>query len=71
MSSRSDRIYLTHIQRLQDRNRLLAECLADERRLRKNAYAHYQRRIDSKFFWCIDVMTEVMRSASPQIIPKK
>jgi len=39
-----------HIARLQEQNRLLAECLADERRLRKQAYAWYQKRLKSRWW---------------------
>ena len=44
--------YAAHIARLQDQNRLLAECLSDERRLRKQAYKWYQERLHSKW-WCL------------------
>lgn len=44
------RVYHNHIRRLQEQNRLLSEMLAQERKLRKEAYAWYQRRLDGKFW---------------------
>jgi hypothetical protein len=41
-----------HVRRLQEQNRLLAECLADERRLRKGAYNWYRERLGS-WFYCL------------------
>lgn len=45
-----------HIARLQEQNRLLAECLAEERKKRKEAYAWYQKRLRSKFYSVLDLM---------------
>lgn len=45
-----------HTTRLQEQNRLLSECLADERRLRKEAYAWYQKRLQSRFWGVMDMM---------------
>jgi hypothetical protein len=42
-----------HIARLQERNRVLAEMLAEERELRCHAYKWYIEKLNSKFwmFW--------------------
>ena len=48
--------YAAHVARLQEQNRLLAECLADERRLRKNAYAWYQKRLQSRWWSLMDMV---------------
>lgn len=52
---------VAHLRRLQEQNRLLAECLADERKLRKEAYAYYQRRLRS--WWCrtLDAVVTIVR----------
>ena len=50
------RCYAAHIARLQEQNRLLSECLADERRLRKQAYAWYQKRLQSRWWSLMDVV---------------
>lgn len=47
--------YATHIARLQEQNQLLSECLADERRLRKQAYAWYQKRLQNRWWSLIDM----------------
>lgn len=47
---------LKQIKRLQDQNKILAECLADERRLRKLAYGWYQRRLLSKWGAVLDLI---------------
>lgn len=43
-----------HIARLQERNRLLAECLADERKLRQEAHGWYRQRLQSRFWSLLD-----------------
>jgi len=48
--------YAAHVRRLQEQNRLLAECLADERRLRKQAYAWYQKRLQSRWWSLMDMV---------------
>lgn len=50
-----------HIARLQEQNRLLAECLADERRLRKQAYAWYQKRLQNRWWSIVDTMLMCVR----------
>ena len=42
-----------HVARLIEQNRLLAECLAEERKLRKDAYKWYSDRLNNKIqaFW--------------------
>lgn len=50
-------IYLRHIKRLQEQNRLLAEVIASERKLRKQAYSWYLRRLQSKWWSVIDILT--------------
>lgn len=51
-----------HIKRLQEQNRLLAECLADERRLRKQAYRWYMGRLSSRFISLFDWLTYSLRT---------
>ncbi len=46
----SARVQNKHIARLQARNKVLAEALADERILRKKAYKYYNDRLNSRFF---------------------
>lgn len=50
-----------HVRRLQEQNRLLAECLADERKLRKEAYRWYRDRLNSRFFVWLDLFSLVRR----------
>lgn len=47
-------VYLRHIARLQEQNRLLAEVVATERRARKQAYAWYFNRLRSRFWFIVD-----------------
>lgn len=61
MSERDRLGYLNQIRRLQERNRLLAECLADERRLRKRAYKYYMDRLRSRFLRFMDMVMLVAR----------
>ena len=61
MSSNERTVYLKHIERLQERNRLLSEVLADERRLRKAAYKWYEGRLRSRLWWFIDLMLMASR----------
>lgn len=42
-------VYINQIKRLQAQNALLAECLSDERALRKKAYDYYQKKLNSLF----------------------
>ncbi len=49
-------IYLKQIKRLQEKNVLLAECLCEERQLRKGAYNWYQNRLKSKLSWITDYL---------------
>jgi hypothetical protein len=49
-----------HIARLQEQNRLLAECLADERQLRKQAYAWYQKRLKSRWLSMLEMFVAVV-----------
>lgn len=50
------RIYLNHIRRLQERNRVLAEMLADERTARRSAYKWYAKRLNSHVWILMDYM---------------
>jgi len=54
--SDSGQVYRKQIRRLQEQNKLLAECLADERGRRKRAYDWYQNRLHSRL-WTIFDMT--------------
>ena len=60
-STTPEETYLKHIHRLQDQNRLLAECLADERQMRKEAYKWYQDRLNSRFWGLFDMMMRSMK----------
>lgn len=51
-------IYTNQIKRLQEQNALLAECLADERALRKKAYDYYQKKLNSRFMRTIGFLFE-------------
>lgn len=55
--------YTKHIERLQEQNRLLAECLADERRLRKEAYAVYRKRASSRLISAMDMFLFAVNDA--------
>lgn len=55
---------IRNISRLQEQNRLLAECLAEERGLRKRAYKHYQIRLQSRFAWVADLIAITFLSKS-------
>lgn len=55
------RVQNNHIRRLQERNKALAEMLAQERLARKRAYQHlrgarrdYEGRLASRFMWLFD-----------------
>lgn len=54
-------VLLRQIKRLQDRNRLLAEVVADERRMRHAAYKWYQDRLASKWAFLFDSVWESMK----------
>lgn len=60
--SKNQAIYKTHIKRLQDQCKVLGEVLAEERTLRKKAYAWYQKRLRSSFWGVIDMLTFNVRS---------
>lgn len=49
-------IYLKQIARLQEQNRLLAEVIADERRLRQRAWEVYWDRCSSRLFGAIHMI---------------
>jgi len=46
-----------HIERLQQRNRELAEALAEERIKRKQAWHYYQKRLKSRFYFLMDFVS--------------
>jgi hypothetical protein len=48
-----------HIERLQQRNRELAEALAEERIRRKQAWHYYQKRLNSRFLFLMDWVSHV------------
>jgi hypothetical protein len=50
------RIYLNHIRRLQERNRVLGEMLAVERIARQSAWAWYMKRAQSRAWLLTDYM---------------
>jgi hypothetical protein len=56
MSDHDRRVYLNHIRRLQEQNRLLAEMLTDERAYRKRAYDWYRGRLRHRWSWIVDIM---------------
>lgn len=56
MSEKERAVYIRHIKRLREQNALLAEVVASERKLRKEAYAWYFNRLNSKLFWLYDLM---------------
>ena len=53
--SDSGQVYRKQIRRLQEQNKLLAECLADERGRRKRAYEWYQNRLHSRLWTIFDI----------------
>ncbi len=56
-------IHNRHIQRLQDRNKALADALADERILRQNAYTYYHKRLNSRIMSFFDMYFAFLWSA--------
>lgn len=57
-----NKILIRHIKRLQQRNRMLSEVIADERLARRNAYRKlqvakigYQAKLNSRFMWMFDL----------------
>ena len=48
-------VYLKQIARLQEQNRLLAEVIADERRLRQAAWKEYWHRCQSSFWRILNI----------------
>jgi len=54
ISEKNRNAYINQIKRLQERNNLLAEVLSEERKLRKNAYSWYMKRLGNKFLWIFD-----------------
>jgi hypothetical protein len=53
--------YLRHIKRLQDDRALLTDMLVTERRLRRDAYKFYAKRLRSRFWFVMDLMTFGLR----------
>lgn len=51
-----ERVYLNHVRRLQARNRELAEMLAEERILRRQAYEWYEQRLMSRLWLLMDAV---------------
>jgi hypothetical protein len=60
------RMYLNHIRRLQERNRVLGEMLAAERIARQGAYAWYMKRLRSRLWSMFDLMLMGLNSRKAQ-----
>jgi hypothetical protein len=56
MSETERRTYLNHIRRLQERNLILGQMLAQERIAKQHAYAWYYKRLRSRFWSLMDLM---------------
>jgi hypothetical protein len=52
------RTYLNHIRRLEARNFVLGQMLAQERLARQNAYAWYSKRLRSRLWWMVDLIVD-------------
>lgn len=54
------RVYLKHIARLEERNRVLAEMLVEERKMRRAAYGWYRGRLRSRIDTFFSAMLYVL-----------